>query len=202
MQYPRIPCFSSSRSSLSQNSLHSRNIHVCQTEILCLYEHFVEEKYLWSLYEDWRLCVFLQLIFCEPSGCSGSTTVFERRVHWFRFTNNFAFTSPKSDLPVLTLSHIYTADFGISQDLRARGRSWLPTEVTDRDVVSILRDASRRSWIKAIDMSGYCGIPMPAPSVPTPRGLEAIYSTLRQIYPDQPNPLQVTALVKYWWVFI
>lgn len=39
---------------------------------------------------------------------------------------------------------------------------------------------------------------MPAPTVPTPRGLEAIYSTLRQIYPDQPNPLQVTALVKYW----
>lgn len=56
---------------------------------------------------------------------------------------------------------------------------------------------------EAIIMSaGYCGIPMPAPSVPTPRGLEAIYSTLRQIYPDQPNPLQVTALVKYWWVHI
>ncbi|XP_068746671.1 suppressor of fused homolog [Montipora capricornis] len=45
-------------------------------------------------------------------------------------------------------------------------------------------------------MSGGYRMPMPAP--PTPRGLEAIYSTLRQIYPDQPNPLQVTALVKYW----
>lgn len=31
-----------------------------------------------------------------------------------------------------------------------------------------------------------------------PPGLTAIYSYLRQIYPDQPNPLQVTALVKYW----
>lgn len=39
---------------------------------------------------------------------------------------------------------------------------------------------------------------LPAPSIPTPRGLETIYSTLRQIYPDQPNPLQVTALIKYW----
>jgi len=39
---------------------------------------------------------------------------------------------------------------------------------------------------------------MPSPSVPTPRGLQAIYSTLREIYPDQPNPLQVTALLKYW----
>lgn len=46
--------------------------------------------------------------------------------------------------------------------------------------------------------AGYRGIPMPAPSVPTPRGLQAIYTTLKQIYPDQPNPLQVTALVKYW----
>ena len=43
---------------------------------------------------------------------------------------------------------------------------------------------------------------MPAPSVPTPRGLQAIYATLKQIYPDQPNPLQVTALVKYWLVYL
>lgn len=50
--------------------------------------------------------------------------------------------------------------------------------------------------------AGYRGIPMPAPSVPTPRGLQAIYSTLKQIYPDQPNPLQVTALVKYWLVYL
>ncbi|KAH3855824.1 suppressor of fused homolog [Dreissena polymorpha] len=32
----------------------------------------------------------------------------------------------------------------------------------------------------------------------TPPGLEAIYSASRKLYPDQPNPLQVTALVKYW----
>lgn len=31
-----------------------------------------------------------------------------------------------------------------------------------------------------------------------PAGLEALYATCRTIYPDQPNPLQVTALVKYW----
>ena len=38
-------------------------------------------------------------------------------------------------------------------------------------------------------------------SVPvTPPGLEAIYTACRRCYPDQPNPLQVTALVKYWWV--
>ena len=32
----------------------------------------------------------------------------------------------------------------------------------------------------------------------TPSGLEAIYAACRRVYPDQPNPLQVTALVKYW----
>lgn len=33
---------------------------------------------------------------------------------------------------------------------------------------------------------------------PTPPGLEALYSLCRRIYPDQVNPLQVTAVVKYW----
>ncbi|XP_071448068.1 suppressor of fused homolog [Hetaerina americana] len=33
---------------------------------------------------------------------------------------------------------------------------------------------------------------------PTPLGLEALYSACKNLYPDQPNPLQVTALVKYW----
>uniref|UniRef100_A0A1B6C1J0 Suppressor of fused homolog n=1 Tax=Clastoptera arizonana TaxID=38151 RepID=A0A1B6C1J0_9HEMI len=33
---------------------------------------------------------------------------------------------------------------------------------------------------------------------PTPPGLEALYFTCRRIYPDQTNPLQVAALVKYW----
>ncbi|XP_066929454.1 suppressor of fused homolog [Clytia hemisphaerica] len=32
----------------------------------------------------------------------------------------------------------------------------------------------------------------------TPPGLAAIYRYLRRIYPNQTNPLQVTALVKYW----
>lgn len=33
---------------------------------------------------------------------------------------------------------------------------------------------------------------------PTPTGLESLYSLCRKIYPDQVNPLQVTALLKYW----
>lgn len=32
----------------------------------------------------------------------------------------------------------------------------------------------------------------------TPPGLEALYTLCRRVYPNQPNPLQVTALVKYW----
>lgn len=40
----------------------------------------------------------------------------------------------------------------------------------------------------------YQNYPVPV----TPPGLEAIYSACRRLYPDQPNPLQVTALVKYW----
>lgn len=31
-----------------------------------------------------------------------------------------------------------------------------------------------------------------------PPGLEALYLACRRIYPDQLNPLQVAALVKYW----
>lgn len=29
-------------------------------------------------------------------------------------------------------------------------------------------------------------------------GLEAIYKACREVYTDQPNPLQVAAVVKYW----
>eukprot|EP00118_Oscarella_pearsei_P002416 m.10502 g.10502 ORF g.10502 m.10502 type:complete len:439 (+) comp22380_c0_seq2:111-1427(+) len=32
----------------------------------------------------------------------------------------------------------------------------------------------------------------------TPAGLDAIHSACKKVYPDQPNPLQVTALVKFW----
>ncbi|KAE8749523.1 hypothetical protein FOCC_FOCC003788 [Frankliniella occidentalis] len=32
----------------------------------------------------------------------------------------------------------------------------------------------------------------------TPPGLDSLYSLCRRVYPNQPNPLQVTALVKYW----
>ena len=40
---------------------------------------------------------------------------------------------------------------------------------------------------------------LPQTPVPmTPPGLQAIYNACRRLYPDQPNPLQVTALVKYW----
>ena len=31
-----------------------------------------------------------------------------------------------------------------------------------------------------------------------PVGLDAVYAACKKIYPEQPNPLQVTALVKYW----
>jgi len=37
-------------------------------------------------------------------------------------------------------------------------------------------------------------------SVTPPPGLQAIYSECSRIYPDQPNPLQVTAVVKYWYI--
>ena len=40
----------------------------------------------------------------------------------------------------------------------------------------------------------YQNYPVPV----TPPGLEAIYSACRKLYTEQPNPLQVTALVKYW----
>jgi len=36
-------------------------------------------------------------------------------------------------------------------------------------------------------------------SVSPPPGLQAIYSECSRVYPDQPNPLQVTAVVKYWY---
>ncbi|XP_013390520.1 suppressor of fused homolog isoform X2 [Lingula anatina] len=39
---------------------------------------------------------------------------------------------------------------------------------------------------------GGMGVPV------TPAGLEAIYNACRRLYPEQPNPLQVTAVVKYW----
>lgn len=29
-------------------------------------------------------------------------------------------------------------------------------------------------------------------------GLEILYETCKQVYPHQPNPLQVTAFIKYW----
>ena len=32
----------------------------------------------------------------------------------------------------------------------------------------------------------------------TPLGLEAVYNACKELYPNQPNPLQVTALVKHW----
>ncbi|XP_072477228.1 suppressor of fused homolog isoform X3 [Notamacropus eugenii] len=46
--------------------------------------------------------------------------------------------------------------------------------------------------------------PAPGPAAPPafaslfPPGLHAIYGECRRLYPEQPNPLQVTAIVKYW----
>lgn len=36
------------------------------------------------------------------------------------------------------------------------------------------------------------------PLPPTPPGLQALYETCNKVYPEQGNPLQVTALVKFW----
>jgi len=36
------------------------------------------------------------------------------------------------------------------------------------------------------------------PEVKPPPGLKAIIDHLGQVYPNQPNPLQVTTLLKYW----
>lgn len=39
-------------------------------------------------------------------------------------------------------------------------------------------------------------------SKPTPpAGLQSIINECLKIYPDQPNPLQVTTVIKYWYVF-
>ena len=37
-------------------------------------------------------------------------------------------------------------------------------------------------------------------SVSPPPGLQAIYAECSRVYPDQRNPLQVTAVVKYWYI--
>ena len=36
-------------------------------------------------------------------------------------------------------------------------------------------------------------------SVTPPPGLQAIYCECCRVYPNQPNPLQVTAVVKHWY---
>ena len=41
--------------------------------------------------------------------------------------------------------------------------------------------------------------PPPKTMVPTPPpGFSAIYQACKEVYPDQANPLQVTAVIKYW----
>ena len=37
-------------------------------------------------------------------------------------------------------------------------------------------------------------------SVNPPQGLQAIYAECSRVYPDQRNPLQVAAVVKYWYL--
>ena len=54
--------------------------------------------------------------------------------------------------------------------------------------------AESQQFVKMERQGGFPGYAVPT----TPPGLEAIYKACRRIYPDQPNPLQVTALVKYW----
>lgn len=40
----------------------------------------------------------------------------------------------------------------------------------------------------------------PTKPITPPAGLQAIINQCLKIYPDQPNPLQVTTVVKYWLV--
>lgn len=42
------------------------------------------------------------------------------------------------------------------------------------------------------------GAPIPPLANQVPPGLARLYSVCRQIYPDQPNPLQVSAQLKFW----
>ena len=39
-------------------------------------------------------------------------------------------------------------------------------------------------------------------SVSPPQGLQAIYAECSRVYPDQRNPLQVAAVVKYWYLLL
>lgn len=74
-------------------------------------------------------------------------------------------------------------------------QSHIPLEVVFAWLVE--RQAFRAH--KMEDRDGYYSANFPNRNIPvTPPGLEAIYSTCRRLYPQQPNPLQVTALVKYW----
>lgn len=43
-------------------------------------------------------------------------------------------------------------------------------------------------------------IPNVSKPIAPPAGLQAIINQCLKIYPDQPNPLQVTTVVKYWLV--
>lgn len=47
-------------------------------------------------------------------------------------------------------------------------------------------------------MNGAAHGPANVPVTVVPGGLEAVYMACRRLYPDQMNPLQVTAVVKYW----
>lgn len=40
--------------------------------------------------------------------------------------------------------------------------------------------------------------PVDPPIPPIIPGLQSLYNTCQQLYPDQPNPLQVTAVTKFW----
>uniref|UniRef100_A0A131YMV8 Suppressor of fused n=1 Tax=Rhipicephalus appendiculatus TaxID=34631 RepID=A0A131YMV8_RHIAP len=47
---------------------------------------------------------------------------------------------------------------------------------------------------RGVGASSFPGVGFPQ----IPPGLEALYSACLQIYSDQPNPLQVAAVLKYW----
>lgn len=64
---------------------------------------------------------------------------------------------------------------------------------------------ARMAELRPSGAPGPAAPPAPGPTAPPafaslfPPGLHAIYGECRRLYPDQPNPLQVTAIVKYWY---
>ena len=61
------------------------------------------------------------------------------------------------------------------------------------------RDLPSKSSLQSGDNRYYYfNLGMTVPPLSRPLGLDALHAACRALYPNQANPLQVTALVKYW----